>query len=123
MVQRERYAVKLPLKYRLAGPDKYPNQPYTADADSANEPCEADADIANESIEHEKEVYRRLGKHDAIVPCLDLSGPGIQMALMTHGNLRDYLQKNQATTSLQLIMVPRDGSHSRLHPRTPRYCG
>lgn len=91
VVQREDYAVKLPLKYRLAGPDTLPSERY-----------EADADDANESIEHEIEVYRRLGKHDGIVSYLDLSGIGIQMTLMTHGNLRDYLQKNETTTSLQL---------------------
>jgi serine/threonine protein kinase len=91
VVQRDGYAVKLPLKYRSAGPDKAPHEPY-----------HADADITDESIEHEKEVYRRLGKHDGIVLCHDLSGVGIQMALMTYGNLRAYLQDNETTTSLQL---------------------
>ncbi len=91
VVQRDGYAVKLPLKYRLAGPDE-----------TNIEQAEVDADHALESLEHEKEVYRRLDKYDGILSCLDLSGVGIQMALMTRGNLRDYLKENEISKSLQL---------------------
>jgi len=63
---------------------------------------EIDADIADESIEREIEVYRRLGNFDVIVSCLDLSGVGIQMALMTNGNLRDYLKQHSIPKTTQL---------------------
>ena len=53
----------------------------------------------NEVIQWEKEVYRRLVNCDGVVPCLELSGPGIDMVWMENGNLRDYLDEHQASTS------------------------
>ncbi|KAF7505121.1 hypothetical protein GJ744_001261 [Endocarpon pusillum] len=92
VVQLGGYTVKLPLKYGTAGPDPAHIERY-----------QIDNDITCESLEHEKKVYQRLGKHDGIVDCVDLSGVGIQMALMTHGNLRDYLRNNEITKSLRLV--------------------
>jgi hypothetical protein len=91
IVQREGHAVKLPLKYGAA---KF--------SQAQKERLEIDADIANKSIKREKEVYRRLDNYDGIVSCLDLPGVGIQMALMIHGNLRDYLKQKAISKSLQL---------------------
>lgn len=92
IVLREDYVVKLPLKYGPAGSTQ-----------SCPESFESENYIASQFLEHEKEVYRRLGKHDGIVRCLDLSGDGIQMALMTHGNLRKYLKNNDIAKSARLM--------------------
>lgn len=91
VVQRGDHAVKLPLKYGTVGSGQ-----------AHDERNEINADIAYESLEREKEVYRRLGNYDGIVSCLDLSGDGIQMALMTHGNLRDYLSQNATSKFVRL---------------------
>lgn len=63
---------------------------------------EIEFDIAVEAIENEKRVYQRLGKHHSIVDCLDISGVGVQLALMEHGNLQDYLKQNQPSASILL---------------------
>src|SRR5271163_2977347 len=76
IVQLGDTALKLPLKYSAIIPSN-------ADVERFN----IDADISYECLQREKEVYQRLGQHDGIVSCLDLSGVGIQMALMTNGNL------------------------------------
>ena len=94
IVQREGHAFKLPLKYGVA-----------ESSQAQKERLEIDVDIAYESIEHEKEVYQRLGSYDGIVSCLDLSGVGIQMALMSHWNLRDYLKQKAILKSRQLIWL------------------
>ena len=91
VVQRECHAVKFPLKHGTAGISQ-----------DLKERLEIDADIAYESIEREKEVYRRLGSYDGIVSCFDLSGAGIEMALMAHGNLHDYLRQNTISNSIRL---------------------
>lgn len=77
-------ALKLPLKYGLLGP----NGTYTVQDDATAEAC-------YECLEREKEVYQRLGHHDDIVSCLDLSGVGIRLALMKNGDLEDYLNKHK----------------------------
>ena len=87
-VQREDIVLKLPLKYCTI-------RPYT-------EQNEIEFDIAVEAIENEKRVYQRLDKHHNIVDCLDISGVDIQLTLMEHGNLRDYLIHNQSLTSILL---------------------
>ncbi len=66
---------------------------------------EIDADMACELIERGKEVYRRLGNYDGIVSCLDLSGAGIHMALMTNGNLRDFVGLNTMSKSIRLTWL------------------
>lgn len=40
-----------------------------------------------EAIQSEKEAYQRLGHHDDIVTCLDLSGSGIRLELVENGQL------------------------------------
>lgn len=59
-------------------------------------------DDVDEVIQREKEVYHRLDKCDGVVPCLDLSGPGIDMVWMENGNLREYLKEHQVSKSQQL---------------------
>jgi serine/threonine protein kinase len=94
VVQREGHAVKFPLNYG------------TADCSQASdEQWEIAADMAFESVEHEKDVYRRLGNYDGIVSCLDSSGAGIQMALMTYGKLRDYLPQDSISKSVRLAWL------------------
>lgn len=88
VVKREGKAWKLPIKRYTVGLDQ--------DQSESLDYC---ADLALKSLEHEKNVYRRLGKHDGIVECLDLSGVGIQMAWMVHGSLQDYLEKNHPSKS------------------------
>jgi hypothetical protein len=61
-----------------------------------------DDDEEAEVIQWEKEVYRRLVNCDGVVPCLGLSGPGIDMVWMENGNLRDYLDQHRVSTSVQL---------------------
>ena len=43
-------------------------------------------------LENEKEVYLRLGHHDGIVHCINLSEEGIEMAYMKNGSLSQYLE-------------------------------
>ena len=55
-------------------------------------------------------MYEHLGKHDGIfVDSLDLSGDGIKMASMVHGNLEDCLTKRPFTNRL-VKLVSRHGS-------------
>ncbi|KAF1959355.1 kinase-like protein [Byssothecium circinans] len=81
VVRRDDAALKLPLKYSTTGLSKADIKLY-----------DIYFDISCEALQREKEVYRRLGPSRGIVPCIDLSGDGIQMALMTNGNLQDYLR-------------------------------
>ena len=90
VVRRDNTAVKLPLRYCEVGQSN-------ACVDRYN----TDAEICYECIQREKLVYKRLGEHESIVPCLDLSGVGITMALM-NGNLRDYLNRHRPPKSIQL---------------------
>ena len=53
-------------------------------------------------IQREKDIYLRLGKCGGVVPCLDLSGPGIDMVWMENGSLRDYLNQHQVSKLQQL---------------------
>lgn len=59
------------------------------------------SDISRVSLDCEKEVYRRLSPNDGIVACLDLSGIGIQMALMPNGNLHDYMAQHRSNILVQ----------------------
>ncbi len=43
-------------------------------------------------LENEKEVYLRLGNHDGIVRCINLSDEGIEMVYMKNGSLSQYLE-------------------------------
>jgi len=44
-------------------------------------------------LENEKEVYLRLGNHDGIVRCINLSEEGIEMVYMKNGSLYLELRK------------------------------
>jgi serine/threonine protein kinase len=91
VVRRGDMALKLPLEYSTTGLSEDDIKHYHT--------C---ADISRESLDHEKEVYRRLGQNHGIVSCLGLSGTGLQMALMTSGNLYDYLTQQRPVKSIQL---------------------
>lgn len=91
VVQRDGMALKLPLQYSTTG--------LSEDDIEYRNAC---AVTAVESIDREKEVYRRLGQHDGIVSCHDLSGIGLQMALMTSGSLHDYLKQQRPFKSVKL---------------------
>lgn len=56
-------------------------------------------------MKREKEVCQRLGHHDGVVSCLDSSGVGIQMALMTPRNLRDHLKQKDTPKFVQLAWL------------------
>lgn len=91
VVRRDKTALKLPLKYRVpSGSEAQINLFNTY------------AEISWESLQDEKKVYRRLGSIPGVVPCIDLSGDGIQMALMENGDLHDYLTRNRPTKQTQL---------------------
>ncbi len=77
-------ALKLPLTYGAVGPDGA----YTRK-------LEGTAADSYEYLRREKDVYGRLGSHEDIISCLDLSGVGIRLELMEKGNLQEYLQKHE----------------------------
>lgn len=77
VVLRGKTAIKLPKSYLSSGRD---------DEDD------------KEVIQREKQIYLRLGNCDGVVPCLDLSGPGIDMMWMENGNVRDYLHNHRVST-------------------------
>ena len=103
VVQRDNMALKLPLKFSTAGLSE-------ADIEHYNM-C---AEISRESLDREKEVCRRLGQNDGIVSYLDLSSIGIQMALMTSGNLYDYLAQHRPIKPIQLTWF-REMAHTLIH--------
>lgn len=90
VVQRNGTALKLPLKYSTAGPNDAPIEDF-----------KASADISYESLRREKYVYERLGQYYGIVPCLDLSGDGIQMEFMANGDLLHYLTQHRPSQDTQ----------------------
>ena len=103
VVQRDGMALKLPLEYSTTGLSK-----------AEVEYFDICAEISQEGIDHEKDVYRRLDQNDGIVSYLDLSGIGIQMALMTKGNLHDYLAKHRPDKYTQLTWF-REMAHTLAH--------
>lgn len=103
IIQRGNTAIKLPLKYGVVKGDS-----------AWAERLDIDAEMSYECLQREKEVYRRLGQHRGIVSCLDLSGIGIQMTLMTNGNLREYLSKSHPDKAVQLAWF-RDMAHTLAH--------
>ncbi len=109
VVQREGHAVKFPMRHGAAEPSP-----------ALAERLEINADMACESIEHEKEVYRRLGSHGGIVSCFDLSGAGIEMALMTHGNLRDYLTQNTIVSKAMRLTWLQDMARTLVYTHNRR---
>lgn len=103
VVRRDNMALKLPLKFSTTGLSEADTEHYNV--------C---ADISRESLHHEKEAYRRLGQNDGIISCFDLSGIGIQMALMTSGNLHDYLMQHRPIKPVQLTWF-REMAHTLIH--------
>ncbi len=91
VVRRDEMALKLPIEYSTTGLSEADIKHYNMCADNSRE-----------SLRCEKDVYRRLGRNDGIVSCLDLSGVGIQMALMTSGNLYDYVMQYRPIKATQL---------------------
>lgn len=71
----------------------------------------AEDDDDDEAIQREKSVYERLKDCSGVVPCLDLSGPGIEMVWQENGNLRDHLSKHRPPRSQQLTWF-RQMAHS-----------
>src|SRR5437868_2204710 len=69
-------ARKHPSKYGLIGSDN-----------TFTEQDDATAETSSEYLQSENEVYRYLDHDDDIVPCLDLSGEGIRLALIENCNL------------------------------------
>ena len=104
IIQRDNTAIKLPLKYSVIGGGS------AAWAERLN----TDAEMSYECLQREKEVYQRLGQHRGIVSYLNLSSIGIQMTLMTNGNLRDYLSKSRPDKTVQLAWF-RDMAHALAH--------
>ena len=90
VVRRDDTALKLPLKYSTAGLNK-----------SLADHFKASADISYESVRREKDVYERLGQYHGIVPCLDLSGDGIELEIMTNGDLQSYLKQHCPSQDMQ----------------------
>ena len=56
----------------------------------------------DEVIRRDKDVYSRFRKCDGVVPCVDLSGPGIDMVWMENGSLHDYLDQHSVSHQQQL---------------------
>lgn len=77
----------------------------TACAESNRDVLDTLADIAHDSIEHEKAVYRHLGEHDGIVRVFQISDAGIEMPLMTNGDLADYLRERRPEKRVQLDWI------------------
>lgn len=94
VVQRDGTAVKLPLVYRIFEEGEYDR-----------ERLEYNSHRSQECIKNEKQVLQRLGQCDGVVPCLDLTGPGIQMELMENGILRDYLRAKRPAPSVLLSWI------------------
>ncbi|MCJ1386618.1 hypothetical protein MMC17_009744 [Xylographa soralifera] len=91
VVRRDDMALKLPLEYSTTGLNEDDIEHLTIRAD-----------ISRETLHREKEVYRRLGPNDGIVSCLSLSGHGLQMEIMTSGNLHDYQAQQDPVKAVQL---------------------
>lgn len=91
VVRRNDTALKLPLKYRTTGLSEAHTKLYNGYSN-----------ISCESLQHKKEVYQRLGLNCGIIPCLNLSGISIQMAIMENRNLNDYLAQHRPAKPAQL---------------------
>ncbi|KAI9934534.1 hypothetical protein ASPWEDRAFT_71310 [Aspergillus wentii DTO 134E9] len=69
---------------------------------------EYDVELNLEVIQREQDVYRRLASTEneqieGVVPCVDLLPNATHLALMEHGDLRTYLEKNERPSrALQL---------------------
>lgn len=68
-----------------------------------------------EHIEHEKAVYRRLGHHAGVVHFFDQSGPGIQLALMEKGDVRNYLAQHCNLAFAVKLCWFLDMAHALIH--------
>jgi hypothetical protein len=60
------------------------------------------SDISYKSLQYKKEVYQHLGLNCSIIPCLNLSSIGIQMALIKNKNLNNYLAQHWPVKPAQL---------------------
>ena len=47
-----------------------------------------------EQLENEKRIFQRLGSHIGIIPCIQISAEGIEIAYIKNGTLEDHI-KNQ----------------------------
>lgn len=91
VVQREGTAVKLPLSYGIL-----------EGGEREKENLDHKSIVSKAAVEQEKRVFERLGRCDGVVPCIDLTGPGLQLELMENGNLRNYLRRNRTYDSTLL---------------------
>ena len=98
------------LKYGVIGS----NNTFTKQDDATAE--------MSEYLQSEKEVYRCLYHDDDIASCLDLSGEGIQLALMENGKLQELPGQTQNTSRPvpPTRLVPGHGSRPRPRPRPSR---
>lgn len=85
VIQREDTAIKLPIRW----------------TESSDNEIEANL----ESLQREQDIYKRLGKHDGIVNCIDITPTSIQLALMKNGDLHTYLSRKRPTKSRQFFWL------------------
>ncbi|OAL32820.1 hypothetical protein AYO20_07777 [Fonsecaea nubica] len=101
VVNREGYALKIPLISKVFEIDGVPVDDRILNADAGDSYDELA--VAIKSFRHEKAIYKRLGDHPGIIPCynVDSEDPSIQMPLMV-GDLRKYLVDVRPTRARQL---------------------
>ena len=78
----ERRVVKVAKTYSL---DVYVGTPSFDDMEYIN-------DINRKTLENETNIYQRLGHYEGIIPCLQTSNYGIELAFAEQGNLEDYIK-------------------------------
>jgi len=79
--------LKSPLAFYLDGCDEAMTSKYKA--------------LERESVglfEREKDIYSHIGKHTAILRCLEISETGLKFPYMKNGNLRTLLRKDVPRT-------------------------
>ncbi|TAQ86913.1 hypothetical protein B7494_g4750 [Chlorociboria aeruginascens] len=52
-------------------------------------------EINKSNLENEKRVYKRLGNHNGIASCFQISADGIELAYFKNGDLEQYLKNHQ----------------------------
>jgi len=69
-------------------------------------------------LEREKKIYSHLGRHSAILHCLEISDSGLKFPFMKNGNLRTFLRNNVSKSHhirswIETALVAFDYIHSR----------
>jgi len=67
-----------------------------SDGDRYYVQCDNEMNI--EQMGNEKQIYARLGSHAGIVPCLQISADGIELAYLKNGSLDQYLRNHGPAT-------------------------